>query len=78
MKLVMIRWNDPTSTSDPMWQHREEIENLNTAPCITVGILMKETDDDLRVVLSSNPHAFSQAITIPKTAIKILWELRVK
>ena len=78
MKLVIVEWNDPCSTSEPMWQHREQIDDLDVMPCVTVGVLLKENVDDLRVTLSLNPCTFSQAITIPKSNIKRIRYLKIE
>ena len=78
MKLVIVEWNDPCSTSEPVWQHRDQIDDLDAIPCITVGILLRENAKDLRVTLSLNPHAFSQAIIIPKSSIKRIRYLKIE
>lgn len=77
MKLVLIQWDDPCSTSEPIWQHREGIGDLCVVHCITAGILLSETDSDVRIVLSLNSGDFSQAITISKSSIKRMYYLKV-
>lgn len=78
MKIVLVKWLDACSTSMPIWQERENIDDLGVELCVTAGILLKETDKDVRIVLSLNPSHLSQAITIPKITIKQMWRLGTK
>jgi len=78
MKIVLIKWLDACSTSMPIWQDRENIDDLEVETCVTAGILLKETDKDIRIILSLNPSHFSQAITIPKITIKQMWRLKTR
>ena len=78
MKLVLVEWEDPCSTSDPIWQHRENIQDLDTISCITVGIVLEETNEVVKIVLGLNANDFSQAITISKSCVKRIRELKVR
>ena len=75
MRLVLVEWVDPCSTSNPLWQTKEDIANLCPVSCVTVGIVLEESEADIRVALSTNPEMYSQAITIPKSCIKRIRKL---
>ncbi len=77
MKIIMVEWDDPCSIG-PEWEDREVIDDLIATPCVTTGILFRETDSDVRIILTLNPHKFSQAITIPRSCIKRMRTLEVK
>ena len=78
MRIVLVKWLDSCSTGAPIWQEREDIDNLEVVSCVTIGILLKETDKDVRIALCLNPSHFLQAVTIPKISIKQMWRLKVK
>ena len=77
MVLVLVEWVDPRS-SGPNWEDREDINTLEPTPCITCGILLKETKKDVRIILSLNFENYSQAITINKTTIKRMRKLKIE
>lgn len=51
MKLVLVEWQDSRQTSGA-WQWMDEAEQPGAVRCLTVGWLLKETDDALLVAQS--------------------------
>jgi len=76
LKLVLIEWEDPCSSS-PMWESRVDIKNLDTTSCISVGIVLSETREDISLGLSRNVRNYAQAIIIPKKSIKRIRQLKI-
>ena len=77
MRLILVEWEDISSTYDPAWTAKGEITDLECVPCVTCGIALHESDEDIHVILSSNVDCFSQAIVIPKSCIKRIRKLGV-
>ncbi len=75
MKLLLVEWVDSTYSSG--WQLRDSIDE-DITNCVTVGILLQEKKDILVMALSLSKVEYSQAMTIPKCAIKRMRTLRVK
>ncbi len=76
MKLVLVEWDD--TLADIRWAR---IEDLNTAPMVSVGCLVRE--DDKKIVLSSmfgregiGDHNCVQAI--PRGCVKKIRQLKVR
>ncbi len=80
MKLVLVEWEDPCTYATPGWLEKEDddSEKMSAIPCISVGILYQENDERIVIILNSNPHAFCQAQSIPKSCIKRIRYLKVK
>ena len=76
MKMVLVEWIDPCS-SGPFWEDRESIEALTPTPSITIGLMEKETEEDIRLVMSRNDCKYSQAIAINKSCIKRIRQLKI-
>jgi hypothetical protein len=51
MKLVIVEWQDSRQPSSS-WQWADEAENPEPVLCLTVGWLLRETEDALLVVQS--------------------------
>ena len=77
MKLVLVEWKDAFSGCT-MWVNREDDIDLHLVGAVCGGILYKETEDSISVVLCLNKVNYSQAITIPKGCIKRMWKLKVE
>lgn len=78
MKIVLVEWLDSCSTCAPIWQEREDIDDLEVVSCVTAGILLRETDKEVKISLCLNPSHFLQAVAIPKISIKQMWRLKTK
>ena len=77
MKLVIIEWKDPIAFAFP-WTDRCDLSDAKPADCIGVGILLKETEEDIVISLCLNSVNYSQAMVIPKVCIKRIRKLGVK
>ena len=77
MKLVMVEWDDITSHA-LSWVSRDDICDMNTTKCVTVGILCERDDTQLKVCLSINHSNTSQVIVIPRSCITRWRYLKVK
>lgn len=49
--LALIYWRDSRSP-DSTWNHVHCIEHLNSAPCLTVGWILSEDEDSIRIAQS--------------------------
>lgn len=77
MKLVLIQWDDP-STCATSWTHRSDFDEAYFTKCVSVGIMLKETDEDITLCMNINERNYSQAITFPKSCIRQVWRLGVR
>lgn len=77
MKLVMVEWKDAMSAC-AIWTERDNEDELKVLTVTAVGILYKETEDTISVILTINPLHYSQSITIPRGCIKRIRYLKVK
>ena len=76
MKLILVQWVDPASDALG-WMSRVDVELLSFTTCVSCGILIKETEEDITICLNLNPQNLSQVISIPKPCIKRMWALQV-
>ena len=77
MKLAIVEWDD-TSTCAYSWTHRSDFSEAYFTKCISVGLLLRETDDDVTLCMNLNERNYSQGITIPKSCIKRIRGLKIK
>lgn len=75
MRLICVEWNDACSS-----HHWEPIEDpTHVLPCITVGTLLREDENEVEVALTISPHhSKNNNVAIPKGCIKRIRTLRVK
>lgn len=76
MKLVLIKWKDPCSFAI-RWTDRDDFSEADIVSSMSSGILLRETKGDITVCLSLNIMHYSQAITIPKSSIEKMWQVKV-
>lgn len=57
MKYVEIKWSDHASFTTSEWRDDEEYEELEPQKIITVGQLLKETDEYYIIILCHNPQS---------------------
>ena len=76
MKMVLIQWDDASSAS-PSWVDRGDFDDLGITNCVSVGIVLGETNKEIFLVLSLNSRNRSQAVAIPKGCIKKIWQVGV-
>lgn len=76
MRIVIVEWVDAFS-SCTVWTNREDDVDLHLVKAICVGILFRETEDSISIILGLDEVNYSQALTIPKGCIKRMRQLRV-
>ena len=64
MKIVLLEWVDPNLI--PHWIPRDE--DIHTVKNVTIGILVKETDDEIEINPTVNPGAKLAPISFPKSS----------
>jgi len=72
-KLVMVFWIDICSA--PEWQPKDNVE-LDPAPCISVGWIVKKDKDTLTIAADQNEGDFGSITTIPMSNVKKIKKLR--
>lgn len=77
MKIVLIEWRDASSHS-VRWTDKKDFEDAYADHCVSIGVLLRETDEEITVCLSLSESCYSQAITIPKGCMKRIRVLRIK
>lgn len=77
MKIVLVEWTDAYSGCTS-WIDRNNTEEMKIVRGFSAGLLYKETETEVSLVLSMNPAHYSQAITIPKGCITRIRTLEVK
>ena len=77
MKKVIIDWVDSVRASD--WTYTEDIDG-KTMNCISIGFLLKETDDSVTIAQNYglNPEQVCNLMTIPKCSIRNVREIKEK
>lgn len=78
MKIELIEWLD--SYSRYGWIDREEALDMSCAHCCSIGLVIKEEEKSLTMVLSTNRKEYHDhnAITIPKGCITRRRVLKVR
>lgn len=82
MKLVKIEWLDHVSFTEQIWRDDEEYEDLEPITVISVGQVLKETEDYIVLILCFHKgndgykNKYSGDIMILKKCIKSIKELR--
>ena len=76
MKLEMVEWVDARFIEG--WYERTGLEHYGTIKCVTVGVLVKETQKEIIVAGHRNEEHISGAMAIPKACISRRRELTVK
>lgn len=79
LPLVKVHWNDPAAHGDP-WLLRSEIssDRISDATCITVGYIVRETQDLVVLASSLTPEHFGSVMTIPRACVTAVEALTVK
>ena len=49
---------------------------MDSTICVSIGILMGENKDEIKLVPNTNPNNISCPIVIPKVCIKKMWKLK--
>ena len=75
MKIALIEWDDSFSTSG--WRDDDEIQDIDVAKCISIGIPKEETKHKITLLASRGNNQFSGTVTIPKGCIKRIRYLKV-
>jgi len=76
MHIVMVKWIDAAAYGDG-WMRKHEIMHLTSTICVSIGILMKETEKEIKLIPNTNPTNVSLPIIIPKVCIQQIWKLKV-
>lgn len=77
MKMVLVNWEDSNIMHG--WRVPEETTEDRVADCQTIGFVI--ADDEDKVILAmgkSNLGAVMECITIPRSCIQSIRELRLK
>lgn len=76
-KIVIIDWADSVKASD--WTFIEDVDE-KPVDCISVGFLLKETDNHITIAQNYGlkPEQVCNLITIPKCSIKNIREIKDK
>jgi hypothetical protein len=74
--LVLIKWIDSRGSAST-WTERDG-ERVLPIPCVSGGILLEETEEEISLILSRSSDYYLHAITIPKGCIKKMWKLKVR
>jgi len=77
MKIVLVKWVD-AAVLHGAWMSKEELHDLDTTNCISIGILAEETDSTIKLYPYSNPLNMSSPTAIDKNSIKQMWRLKVE
>lgn len=74
-KIVLIDWKDSVKNSD--WTLMEDVDE-KPVNCISIGFLLKETDDYVTIAQNYGlePEQVCNLITIPKCSIKNIMEIK--
>ncbi len=77
MKLVLIQWVDSAFAQG--WMSRESIDAHKLSKCISVGLLVAESDEQVTIMQSASvdKEQYGDGITIPKCSIKRMRQLKV-
>ena len=61
------------------WMSREAVESHQLSRCVSVGILMAESDEQITIMqsMSVDKDQVGDGLTIPKCSIKRIRKLRV-
>lgn len=77
MKLVLVEWVD-SKFSAPGWACHEHMGELNVTLAVTVGFIIKETEDKIVVCQNTSENDRALGIAIPRLAIKRIRGLKIK
>lgn len=79
LPLVKVHWNDPAAHGDP-WMLRSEISgsDVTDAACITVGYIVRETEELVILASSLTSEHFGNVMAIPRVCITRADTLSVK
>ena len=77
MRLLLVEWTDASVSSD-CWTPRDDYELTHTVPCVSCGILIRETEKDIVLCQSLNPACKLLEVTIPKGCIKRIRYLKIE
>jgi hypothetical protein len=77
MKIMMVEWLD--SMSESGWNNLSYLKKNEPIKCVTIGILLEDSDSHLTVVQSvSDLGKAGESMTIPKCCVKRMRQLGVK
>ena len=81
-QIVEVLWND-IHDSGAEWTDIKKLKSHKVAPCFTVGYLVEETEEHVKVIGSYNTEKgkaaeFSGAVVIPRGAVTMLNYLEAK
>lgn len=75
MKIVLLEWDDSNTVSG--WQHKSRKDILSESHCVSVGIIVRQTNQDLTLCQSVSGELQADFISIPKPVIKRIRQLGV-
>lgn len=76
MKILLVEWIDTACTFG--WEHKGCESDLEPSHCISVGVLIRDTEDFITLAESMSEHNTSERISIFKGSIVRVRELKVK
>jgi hypothetical protein len=74
--ILRIEWVDSHSFADGPWHFVEDVELMQISTCISVGKLVKESDDMLVIAGSWTRDQYDGVMAIPKVSITQKRELK--
>ena len=75
MKICVVEWDDANTTHG--WADKQDLEGANVAPCVSCGILAREDEREVVMVLNLGIGIYSESITIPRGCIKRIRRLKI-
>ena len=76
MKTVLIEWVDSQFQPNE-WSKKCQIEEVKSPTCISVGVILAETEDNILICPNLSGEQGAQGLTIPKSSIRRMRQLKV-
>ena len=74
MQIVLVEWDDACSSYH--WEPRNDL--THKLPSVSVGILLREDDEEIEVALTLTQTSKNNSVAIPRGCIKRIRRLWLK
>ena len=76
--MVMVKWVDSATESGWIRKQVARTESGGVSKCCTVGILLKESPDELTIMQNVSDNQYGDFMTIPRCCVRSIYKLQVK
>jgi len=76
MRVIIVEWVDSAFLQG--WMSRDDVKTHRISPCVSVGLLVNETRDQITIMQSAGKEQYGDGLTIPRVCIKRMRTLKVR